>query len=328
MDDLLKSLTDKVLSGEELDFDQALALYSIDDGSLSRLLPYASLITKKYRHDTVNLCAITNARSGLCPEDCAFCAQSIRHNTAIPAYPLISEDEMFKKAEEAVGAGTNRFCIVTSGRSVTGKELSVICAAIIKIKNKFPCLKMDASLGILNEGEVSQLKNSGLDRYNHNLETAESFFSSVCTTHTYGDRLKTIRQVKALGLEVCCGGIIGLGENDIQRIELAFTLRGLDVDSIPLNFLNPVAGTALAGASALSPLAILKTIVLFRFVNPSKEIRVCGGRQVNLRGLQAFIYMAGADAIIIGNYLTTKGSSPEDDIRLIKDLGLKIEDGI
>lgn len=325
LNNLLPRLKEKVLNGGYLTFDEAEGLSSVDNNSLMLFLSASSEITKKYRRDIVNLCAITNARSGLCPEDCSFCAQSARHNTAITTYPLISEDEMVKKAEEAVKHSTNRFCIVTSGRGVNDSETEVIAGAIVKIKNKFPRLKIDASLGILNAKQIEKLRAAGLDRYNHNLETAQSYFPKICTTHTYADRIKTIRLVKKAGIEICCGGIIGLGETESQRIEFAFTLAKLDIDSLPLNFLNPIPQTRLAATAPLLPLDILKTIALFRFILPKKEIRICGGRQANLRSLQPLIFMAGADAIIIGNYLTTRGNCPQDDLLMIKDLGLKID---
>lgn len=326
MDKFLHKLKNKVLEGGSVTFCEAEKLYSIPDARIMQLLSVVSEITKKYRKDTVNLCAITNARSGLCPEDCSFCAQSARHDSGIAVYPLISQEEMFKRAKNAVKDKTNRFCIVTSGRGVKDEEIDTVCLSIEKIKNKFPFLKMDASLGILTKEQVIKLKKSGLDRYNHNLETAESFFEQICSTHTYRDRLQTIRFVKEAGIEICCGGIIGLGESQKQRIEFAFSLKDLGIDSLPLNFLNPVPKTRLEKNAPLPPVVILKTIALFRFVLPEKEIRICGGRQANLRSMQPLIFMAGADAIIIGNYLTTRGTSPQEDIQMIKDLGLRIKD--
>lgn len=313
------------MRGEEITFSEAEKLYRIDDNNIMPILSSALRLTRKYRKDIVNLCAITAARSGLCPEDCAFCAQSSRHHTGLSVYPLISEGEMLKRAEEAQAHSANRFCIVTSGRSVNEKEIEAIARAIKKIKNKFPNLKVDASLGILKEPEIEKLKAASLDRYNHNLETAESYFPKICTTHTYAERLSTIKLIKKAGIEICCGGIIGLGESNAQRIEFAFTLAELDVDSLPLNFLNPVPGTSLEDIQPPSPFNILKTIALFRFIIPKKEIRICGGRQVNLRSIQPLIFMAGADAIIVGNYLTTKGSEPQDDLRMLYDLGLTVD---
>lgn len=325
LSNILVDFKDKVLKGRSLTFSEGLELYSLSQDNLMKLLSCALQITRRYRKDVVNLCTITNARSGLCPEDCIFCSQSSRYNTGVAVYPLISESQMLKRAEQAIHQKTNRFCIVTSGRGVTDDELDIICSAISKIKNKFSHLKLDASLGILSETQVDKLKLAGLDRYNHNLETAKTNFANICTTHTYEDRVRTIRFIKQAGIEVCCGGIIGLGETERQRIEFAFELSELDIDSLPLNFLNPVTKTPLESIRPLPPLTILKTIALFRFIMPTKEIRICGGRQANLRSLQSLIFMAGADAIITGNYLTTKGSHPLDDIQMIKDLGLKID---
>ncbi|PIQ88435.1 MAG: biotin synthase BioB [Candidatus Omnitrophica bacterium CG11_big_fil_rev_8_21_14_0_20_42_13] len=321
---MLNGLKNKVLKGENLSFQEAEQLYSLPEEYLTDILSASSKIRTKYRHDAVSLCAITNARSGMCPEDCAFCAQSGYHNTSISTYPLISKDEMLNRAGDTFRQGTNRFCIVTSGRGINNDELSVICEAIGEIKRLYPNLKIDASLGILSEKDASKLKKCGLDRYNHNLESAESYFSKICTTHTYADRLRTAKIIKKAGIELCCGGIIGLGETDRQRIEFAFALKDLDIDSLPLNFLNPIANTQMMNFLPLRPLSILKTIALFRFILPTKEIRICGGRQVNLRNLQPLIFMAGADAIIIGNYLTTPGSRPQDDIQMIQDLGLRV----
>lgn len=324
----VENLRDRVLAGEDISFEEAEQLTNLPIAELPFLLSAANSIREKYRSNIVNLCAITNAKSGNCPEDCVFCSQSSHHNTKIPEYPLISVDEIVNRAREAVKTKTNRFCIVISGRGVDeAKELNIICDAIRKIKDEFPNLKIDASLGFISKEGIRRLKDAGLTRYNHNLETAKSHFSSVCTTHKYEDRTATVRDLKEAGLEVCCGGIFGLGESPKQRLELAFALRELDVDCIPINFLNPIPGTAFQNNPPLQPLELLKMVAIYRFILPKKEIRICGGRQVNLRSLQPLIFTAGADAIIIGNYLTTKGSPPEEDLKMIEDMGLKV-DGI
>ncbi|HDZ77547.1 MAG TPA: biotin synthase BioB, partial [Candidatus Omnitrophica bacterium] len=230
MEDIFVKLENKVLSGGLLSFKEADMLYSVGEDNFMQLLTSASRIRQHYREDKISLCSITNARSGKCNEDCVFCSQSARHNTDIDVYPLISEEEMFKRAEAAAGFKTNRFCIVTSGRSVNEVELDSICSALVKIRKKFPNLRLDASLGILSKESALKLKKSGLDRYNHNLETAKSNFAHICTTHTYEDRVRTIRRIKECGIQICCGGIIGLGETEKQRIELAFELCQLDID--------------------------------------------------------------------------------------------------
>ena len=311
---------------EGISFDEALELIDTKKEDLYFLFALANKVREKFRGNKVSLCALTNAKSGNCSEDCAFCSQSSRHNSNVPEYPLISEEEILKQARKTIKeTKTNRFCIVISGRGVDeAKDLEVICSAIKNIRKEFPNIKLDASLGFISEEGIKRLKQAGLSRFNHNLETAESFFGTVCTTHKHSDRVNTIKNLKKAGLEVCVGGIIGLGETPKQRIELAFELKKLDVDSIPMNFLNPVPGTKFAKNPVIAPLELLKYVAIFRLIMPDKEIRVCGGRQTNLKNLQSMIFPAGADAIIIGNYLTTPGSSPDDDINMIKSMGLEI----
>jgi len=309
-----------------ISFNDALALAKTKNEDIYFLFALANKVRLRYRGKTVNLCALTNAKSGNCPEDCAFCAQSSRHHSNIPEYPLVSADEILKQARKTIKeTKTNRFCVVISGRGIDEiKDLPVVCDALRRIKKEFPRIKLDASLGFISEDGMKKLKKAGLSRYNHNLETAESHFGRVCTTHKYSDRVKTIKNLKKAGLEVCAGGIIGLGETPKQRIVLAFALKELDVDSIPMNFLNPVPGTQFAKNPAIPPLELLKYIAIFRLIMPDKEIRVCGGRQTNLGNLQPLIFPAGADAIIIGNYLTTPGSSPDNDINMVKSMGLEV----
>lgn len=322
----IEKLRDRVLSGEDILFGEAEELLNTSEREFYSLLSAANSVREKYQGNIVNLCSITNAKSGNCPEDCAFCSQSSFHNAKILEYPLLSVEEILNKASQAAKTKTNRFCIVISGRGVDEKdELNIICDAIRKIRTEFPKLKIDASLGFISKEGIYKLKEAGLTRYNHNLETAKSYFSSVCTTHTYEDRIATVKDLKGAGLEVCCGGIFGLGETQNQRLELAFALRELDVDCVPINFLNPIAGTQFENNPPLKPLELLKMIAIYRFILPKKEIRICGGRQVNLRSLQPLIFTAGADAIIIGNYLTTKGSPPEEDLKMIEDMGLKVD---
>jgi len=323
--DIIREAQDRALNGHGLSFEEALAIAGITGyEDLFRLFEAANKVRDKFRKDKVDLCALTNAKSGSCPENCAFCAQSSHSKTQAKTYPLISADEIVKHADKAVASKTHRFCIVTSGCSVSDGELREICAAIRLIKEKYPSLRMDASLGKLNKEKAKLLKDAGLDRYNHNIETARSFFGKVCTTHSFEDRLATLKILKDAGIEICCGGIFGLGETDAQRIELAFSLKELDVDCVPLNFLNPVDGTPFENNKIPSPLELLKFVSVFRLILPKKQIRICGGRQRNLGQLQPLIFFAGADAIIIGDYLTTKGSAPHQDLQMISDLGLKV----
>ncbi|MHC1585511.1 MAG: biotin synthase BioB, partial [Candidatus Syntropharchaeia archaeon] len=305
-------------------FKESLQLLELSGADVMDLFSAANRAREKHFGKKIGLCAIVNAKSGRCPEDCAFCAQSSRHNTQIQIYPLIGEEKMLKAAREAKKAGANRFSIVTSGRSLGSKELERIGDAIRMIK-KETNLHICASLGFLDEEKAEILKDAGVERYHHNLETSESFFSRICTTHSYTEKKKTIISAKNAGMEICSGGILGMGESRKDRIEMAFTLRELKVNSIPINILNPIRGTRLENAQPIPPMEILKTISVFRLILPDKEIRLAGGREINLRDLQSLAILAGANGIMIGNYLTTPGRDPEEDIRMIRDLDLEVE---
>jgi biotin synthase len=321
----IDDIQNKVLSGKEINFEEAISLIELKErGDLQNLFIAANSVREKFRGRLVDLCSLTNAKSGNCSQDCAFCAQSSHNNTGVKVYPFISNDEILRQAKEAFLNKAHRFCIVTSGCSLDENEFSQVCQAIRLIKQNFPSFKMDASLGKLTREQAVSLKEAGLDRYNHNIETVESFFDKICTTHSFQDRLETIKILKEVGIEVCCGGIIGLGETNKQRIELAFYLKELDVYCVPINFLNPVKGTLLDNSNMPLPLELLKIISIFRLILPKKQIRICGGRESNLRELQSQIFFAGADAIILGGYLTTKGNEPHKDLQMISDLGLDI----
>jgi biotin synthase len=234
--------------------------------------------------------------------------------------------QVLYKAREAEAMGSRRFSIVTSGKALTEKEFEEVIQAVRVVKKETgltPC----ASLGMLSQGRAHRLKEAGLSRFHHNLETAASFFPLICTTHQYEEDLDTLRSAKGAGLEVCSGGIFGLGESPEQRLELAFTLREMEVDSVALNFLNPIPGTPLEGVHTLPPLEILKFVALFRFIMPDRDIRVCGGREFGLRDLHPLIFWAGANGIMIGNYLTTMGRDHQADFQMIEDLGLEVVDG-
>ncbi|MFZ5801469.1 MAG: biotin synthase BioB [Candidatus Omnitrophota bacterium] len=319
-----ENLVEKILSGQEISKEEARGLLETSQTDLPQLFSSAEKLCRNFQGDRISLCSITSAKTGKCPEDCAFCSQSSYHQTQIVTHPLISLREILERCQAAFENGADRFCIVISGRGIESEEeLEVICRAFSEMKTRFPQLRRDGSLGTLNRRTAEKLKAAGLERYNHNLETTEKFFPNICTTHTFADRLKTIQILKELGIEVCCGGIFGLGEAPEDRIEFAFTLKELDVDCVPLNFLNPIAGTRLGDSLHLDPWELLKTVAVLRFILPQKEIRICGGRQQNLKDLQYLIYSAGANAIISGNYLTTSGTPPEEDIATIHRLGLK-----
>ena len=319
----IRALEERVLKGGEVSEEEATALIRLEGNDIFDLLASANHIRNHFKGNKVNLCSIINAKSGLCPEDCSFCGQSAHFETKAPVYDMIEPERIVDAAAKAKAMKSREFSIVTSGKSVETKdELDRLCEAISKIREAGG-LERCASLGIMPKGSLLKLKEAGLESFHHNLETARSFFPNICTTHDYEDDVNTVRAAKELGFEVCCGGIFGLGESLEQRVEMAFTLKGLDVDSIPLNFLNPIAGTAMEGKPTVPPMEGLKTIALFRFVLPEKDIIVSGGREVTFRDLQPFIFTAGANGTLIGNYLTTKGSEPERVLKMIDDLGLE-----
>jgi biotin synthase len=320
---VIQIIKDKVLSGQPITYSEAEYISHLDGKELIELFFVANQTREFYRKDTIDLCAIINAKSGACSEDCSYCAQSSKNKADIAVYSLLKKEIIFEKAKEAKDAGVKRFCIVTSGRKVNNKELKEIATMISYIREieLLPC----ATLGLLNRDELMSLKEHGLVRYHHNLETSERYFPEICRTHTYGEKIKTIEAAKDVGLSVCSGGIFGMGETWQDRIDMAFQIKKLNVDSIPINFLIPIKGTTMDKRGYLEPFEALKIISLYRFILPDKEIRVCGGRVQTLGEFNSWIFLAGADSILTGNYLTTTGRSYMDDLRLIRQLGLKCD---
>ncbi|MCL5022351.1 MAG: biotin synthase BioB [Nitrospirae bacterium] len=319
----MKGLAARISAGELISRAEASAIASVQGGVLFHLFAAANDIREKLRQGKAELCAIINAKSGGCSEDCSYCSQSVKSRAGIPAYPLIGEDAVIEKALEAKEAGVKRFCIVTSGRKAGKRELGRIASMIGRIRDTglLPC----ATLGLLKKDELAMLKESGLERYHHNLETSREFFPSLCSTHTYADKLKTIEAALATGLSVCSGGIFGTGESWHDRIEMAFVLRDLGIDSVPLNFLIPVEGTPLGKREPLHPFEALQIISLYRFILPDKQIRVCGGRRQVLGEFNSMVFMAGADCLLTGNYLTTTGTPYDEDLGLLRQYGLQPE---
>lgn len=321
--DLILAFGNKVLNGGEIAREEAVALAAVEDQELPFLLAMADRIRQRFVGDKVDLCAIVNGRSGMCSENCTFCAQSAHHKADISVYPLLSADELVAAAKQAQDGGALRFSIVTSGRGVDGdSDFPQIIAALERI-NKETKLMVCASLGTLTLERAKALKAAGVSRYHHNIESSRSFYPNVCTTHTYDDKAVTISIAHEAGLEVCSGGIIGLGESMEDRIDMAFELKAFGVHSVPLNILNPIKGTVLAGQPPVPPREILKTFALFRFIMPEKGIRTAGGREVNLRDLQAVGLMGGINGMLIGGYLTTGGRRYDMDLAMVKDLGLQ-----
>jgi len=304
--------------------EEALGILSARGAELSAIFAGAHWLRENHFGNRAELCSIINAKSGRCPENCAFCAQSAHHQTDTPVYGLKSVSEILAGARQAEREGSHCYGIVTSGTRISpGPEMEQILTALRRIREETR-IAPSASLGILDRETADMLAAAGCVTYHHNLETARSFFPQICTSHDYEDDVQTVRLAKDAGMKVCCGGIFGLGESLSQRIELGLTLRELEVDSIPINFLNPIEGTPLAGRRQLSPMDCLRIIALFRYLMPDRTISVCGGREPNLREYQSWIFMAGASGTMVGNYLTTSGRNREIDLQMFQDGEMEI----
>ena len=286
----------------------------------------ASRLRERYFGRRVSFCVIINAKSGLCSENCAFCSQAAGSRADIQKYRLLPREKLVAAAEAAAGQGAARFSLVTSGRGVIApKEQAAILEAVAEIRGRTG-LKVCVSLGIVDRAFLKELKDAGVYRFHHNLETCASFFPQICTTHTYEERVATIQAARDAGLSVCVGGIMGLGESAAQRWELARALKELEVDAIPLNFLNPLPGTPMEARPQLTPLEALKCILAFRLFFPDRPIIICGGRQATLGALSPLIFAAGANCLMTGDYLTTRGRLPDEDRQMLQDMGLELSD--
>lgn len=316
-------LAEKALDGELITMEEGLSVLEATDDELLPLLQAAYKVRRYYYGQKVKLNLIINAKSGLCPEDCGYCSQSVVSKAPISKYPLLEKEILVEGARKALELKVGTYCIVASGRSPTNKELEQVIEAVEEIKGAMP-LKICACLGILSEEQAKRLKKAGVDRYNHNLNTSRGHFDRITSTHTYEDRVATVEKAKAAGISPCSGVIIGMGESNREIVEMAFALRELDADSIPVNFLNPIPGTPLEGKRDLNPRQCLKVLALMRLVNPSKEIRIAGGREVNLRSLQA-LGLYAANSVFVGDYLTTEGQEAMEDHKMIEDMGFEIE---
>jgi biotin synthase len=315
-------LADRVLSGQAVSGDEALAALRTSDDELLPLLHAAFRLRAHHHGRDVRIHVLRNAKSGLCPENCAFCSQSVTYHTDAPRYQMQSVDELVAGAHEAARMGAVKYCMVTSTRGPSQRELDVVCEAVRRIKAEVN-IRICTSLGLLREGQAEQLAAAGVDRFNHNLEASRRFFPEICTTHGFDDRVRTVQRARAAGMEACCGGIMGMGETEVDRVALALELRALEVESIPVNFLDPRPGTPLGDTPRLSPHDCLRTLCMMRLVNPSRDIRVAGGREVNLRQLQS-LALYPANSIFCNGYLTTPGQGYEADLRMIADAGFRI----
>lgn len=320
----IQKIGDKVLEGGSVNMKEIYPLLETKGPDIIELAAVANRVREEFNGNEIDLCSLLNAKSGRCPEDCGFCAQSAHYKTEALVYPMMDTNRIVEEAKKAQRKGTGRFCLITSGRELNDEEFETILRALDRIRRE-TTLDLDCSLGTLSKERAESLKKVGVTRYNHNVETAESHFPQICSTHSFRDRVKTIEVLKEQGFSICCGGIIGLGESPQQRLELAFSLRQLGIDCIPFNILNPRPGTPLEHSESIPPMEIIKTISLFRLVLPKGTIKIAGGRETNLRDLQSLALLAGANGLIVGNYLTTPGRNAEDDFRMIKDLGFKLK---
>ena len=311
-----------ILDGYKITRQEALELANASEEDIPLLGAYANKIRNRFSGKTVDMCGVINARSGRCSEDCSFCAQSAHYSTDCSVFPLISQATALESVEKLATAGAARASIVTSGKGLSNDpDLDSILSLIDGLTKK-SAIKICANLGTLTYEQACLLFKAGIRRYAHNLETSERFYPEICTTHSYQERFNSLLAAKKAGLELCSGGIIGLGETWEDRIDLAFTLAALEVDSVPINILNPIPGTVLEKQKPLSPLEILKTFAIFRFILPSKVIRPAGGREVNLRDMQGAVMLSGANGLIIGNYLTFGGRDIAKDFSMVRDAGL------
>jgi len=319
---MFENLKRKILNNDSLTPEEALAVLNTDDRNVFYLFAITNEIRNSFKGSKISFCSISNAKSGKCSEDCKFCAQSSHYKTDVNTYPLKSSKKLLREIDAVNTKGIiSSLGLVTSGKGIlSDHDFSIICETIAQYPDS---INSCASLGILTYEQCNQLKASGLKTLHHNLETAESFYPQICTTHSYQERLQTLKNAKDAGLQICCGGIFGLGESLEQRVEFAFALKDVNPEGIPINFLNPVEGTPFENNKILSPFESLKIIAMFRLVHPQKTVLVGGGREKALRSLQSLMFVAGANATITGDYLTTTGKNIKEDSQILKDLGFQ-----
>ncbi|CAM3868047.1 biotin synthase BioB [Alkalicoccus chagannorensis] len=316
-------LADKAMAGERLTSKEAHRVLDCPDEDILMLMHAAFQVRKTYYGRKVKLNMIMNAKSGLCPENCGYCAQSSISTAPIDEYRMMDKNKLLEGAKKAYELDVGTYCIVASGRGPTNRELEQVVDAVEEIKDTYG-MKICACLGLLKPDQAERLKEAGVDRYNHNVNTSERHHDQITTSHTYDDRIETVERVKGASMSPCSGVIVGMKETRQDVVDMAESLKALDADSIPVNFLHAIDDTPLEGVEELDPLYCLKVLALFRFINPTKEIRVSGGREVNLRSLQPLSLYA-ANSVFVGDYLTTAGQEDSADIRMLQDAGFEIE---
>lgn len=317
-----QQLASRVLAGHQLTTDEAKSVLAAPDSEVLDLMQAAYRVRAHYFANQVQLYFLMNAKSGLCPEDCTYCSQSKDSEAEIPKYNFLKREDILAGAKEAAERQAKTYCIVISARGPNEREMQAVEKLVPEIKEKYN-LDICACLGLLTQEQADRLRACGVNRVNHNLNTGGEYYSEICTTHTYQDRVDTLKAVRNAGMELCSGGIVGMGERPTDIVDMAIELRDLGVESIPVNFLNPIDGTPLAGKQDLTPNYCLKVLAMFRLVNPDREIRIAGGREIHLRSLQA-LGLYAANSLFVGDYLTTKGQVPEEDYAMIRDLGFEV----
>jgi biotin synthase len=312
-------LAERVLHGHLLARDEGINILHSSDDDLLDLLAAAYRIRRHWFGRRVDLNFLINAKSGNCSENCSYCSQSRASSAVIPKYRMLPDEEILAGAKMAFARGAKTYCIATSGRTLATEELETLRRVLPEIKRQYP-LMLCMSPGLLDRETAAALKACAVDRVNHNLNTSERFYPTICSTHSFSDRLTTLYAAREAGLSLCSGGIVGMGEEPADVVDLALQLREVQVEAIPMNFLQPIAGTPLQGTRSLTPQYCLKVLAMFRFANPQCELRIAAGREMHLRSLQPLgLYVA--NSIFVGDYLTTKGQSCEEDYRMIEDLG-------
>ncbi|HEY0193075.1 MAG TPA: biotin synthase BioB [Kofleriaceae bacterium] len=323
MTTMWSALADKALAGEVVTREEARAVLHAPADDLLALLDAAFRVRRAHWGRRVSLHLLENAKRGACPEDCGFCSQSSKHASPSGEAPMKTVDELVAGARRAYEARAKRYCMVTATRGPSQRDLDTICAAAERIKAELN-IELCASLGLLTEAKAQRLASAGVDRFNHNLETSERHYDKLVSTHTWRDRVETVQIAKRAGMDTCCGGIVGLGESEEDLLDLAFALRELDVDSVPVNFLDAREGTPLAGYPGVEPADALRALCMFRFVHPRTDLRVAGGREVTLRQMQ-IMALYPANSIFTSGYLTTPGATPHADHQMIRDAGFELE---
>jgi biotin synthase len=318
----IQELKSRVFSGGDVTYEEALRLVSIEDPStLDLLLAAAREITEKYCPPKPDLCSLVNAKSYLCSEDCGFCSQSAHYKTGVKRYPLMKPEEVLAEAQKAEAGGIESFCVVTSGETLNEAEFEQVLATF-RLLSKETGLRLDGSLGNLTAAQIRKLREAGMRRFNHNLQCSREFYPGIVSTHTYDERMETLKSLKENDVEICSGGIFGMGETREDRIKLAFELKAYDLHCLPVNILNPRPGTPLEGRQPLDPAEVVKTVAIYRFIHPGANIKLAGGRELNLGVyFQEKALRGGVNGFVVGGYLTTAGNPLEEDIEMLRSSG-------